>query len=110
MLLKKGKTNIKYLLIVVILAAIAAGGILWSVNTQDFSFTQLFKLEEKDKKYCQQDRDCICCDKVMKTEEKNICVNLQYAEKNGCAGIELINAFCAINECECVKNKCVFKE
>jgi len=40
MLIKEGKTNIKYILIIVILAAVVGGGTLWCVSKQEVPVTQ----------------------------------------------------------------------
>lgn len=47
--LKEGKTNWKYITIVVILALLVGGGILWHVIKQEFSLTQLPDIEKLEK-------------------------------------------------------------
>jgi len=44
MLIKQGKTNIKYLLIVLVLAAVVGGGALWCITKKESPFTQLSEM------------------------------------------------------------------
>jgi len=55
MLIKEGKTNLKYLLIVFVLAAIVGGGVLWCATKQEIPSTQL----PTAKKECVNDDDCV---------------------------------------------------
>lgn len=48
MFIKEGKTNIKYLLIVIILAAIVGGGILRLITKQKILFTQLYEIRKPE--------------------------------------------------------------
>jgi len=92
----QGKTNIKYILIVIILATIVGGGILiyqfWLVSKEEaFPPIELPKIAE-----CNIDSDCAPCGSG--------CAPMETAQKDFChVGIEL-------NECTCVNNKCVTKD
>ena len=67
----------------------------------------VFGCEELEKKYCEKDGDCQCCDGLDGTNEKNVCVNKEYIQKNkNCLQIEMKGAFCAKNYCKCADNKC----
>jgi len=67
--LTQGKTNWKYILIIVILAVIVVGGIFW-LSKEEIPIIQLIEIKkkEKDEKYCKEDNDCLfltfqCCPK-----------------------------------------------
>jgi hypothetical protein len=85
--LTKGKTNWKYILIVVILFALIGGGILiWNSKT-----------------VCLTNSDCICCDE---TRTGDHCINKYFHGLLGCVGIEIFPSFCSVYHCECIKNRC----
>ncbi len=48
-LLVQGKTNFRYIFIVLILALLVGGGILWWIKTQELPFTQLSEIKNSEK-------------------------------------------------------------
>jgi len=102
MLIKEGKTNLKYLLIVFVLAAIVGGGVLWCATKQEIPSTQL----PTAKKECVNDDDCVV---FGKTGDCNCgCYN-----KNNLPSGTGGECFCAApTSCKCVNGKCegVFEE
>jgi hypothetical protein len=63
---------------------------------------------------CQNDSDCICCDTLLVSREKeyhNICVNetiVFYADSDNleCLQIDSVDSFCLENECKCKGGEC----
>jgi hypothetical protein len=82
--LTQGKTNWKFLLIVVVLAIIAGVGILWSLN------------QDKDY-FCNTDSDCV-----------KTCCGCNHIEDRSCWGREC--EALPFGECKCVNGQCVLEK
>ena len=99
----QGKTNLKYILIVVILVAIVGGGILayqyYWVSKQEVKITEI-----STENYCKTDEDCVCG--VHKTNKSCFYGNKNYVDTDQqcldfCTGIfGNLQIRCISNECK----------
>lgn len=116
MLIKQGKTNIKYLLIVVILAAVVGGGILawqcWWLPKGEVTIPEV-KMPEKDEKNCIIDEDCVWAITECSTCECGIPINKQYQEKYNIMWMEKckdyhgpVCEYCCPFVLQCINKKC----
>jgi hypothetical protein len=101
--LTQGKTNWKYILIVLVLAVIVGGGILWWAGQEiPLPETPEIKSPENkyllDEKYCEKEEDC-----VSETTIKMDCINRVAYLKLGAPVQQQILTL----KCRCINNQCM---
>ncbi len=108
-------TPLAIIIIVIFASAVGVIDYLQYKEIQDlkFEFAEL-KFPEKEKKLtdCSSASDCICCDSVLLNDQpldENVCVNKEVVSSDNfeCLQIESVDAFCAMNNCQCQGGECV---